>query len=699
MAGTCPRGGGAVAPLALGELIVAIAGYATITAWWLWPLPRWWATHSAYFGADFVFTVTDFYLILWAIAWDTHALLTAPWHLFDANIFHPAILSLAYSEHFLGYVPLFAPTYIASGNPILALNVLVFLTYPLCGGAMYALARRWVGAPAAAVAGFFYAFALFRYGTAHVHMLGVHYLPLVLLLSERWFERGRVRDAVCLAGALLLQALSSFYLAYALVFLYVPYVALALVRWRTRLDLRRAIGLLAAGAAAGSVFIVTALPYLRLRDLGVIPSYGDGQVSLGLLPLVSRMQVWKYLSKEGIGSIGYVLVGVALLPPWRARRWPLVVALLIASVCTIAAFGPTILIGGHPLTSPYALLVDIVPGLSTVRGPYRFTIAAHVGFAALAGLGLERLVGRMRPLRAWAAAAIAVAGIVGSYGPIPPLPLHPEVTDDAVPPAYRWLGSHRDGRALLEIPRAGWLEAARRMYLSTYHWLPIVEGYSGYSPDTSHRIHSLARGLPAPVSLQEVVDHVDIGWILVHRDQHDWWNRRWDGPYDGLERVGEWGPDLLLRVTLPTHDDRRARFASTVETLYGTPRTPLEGDCPGEIRVTSALPVEGKPRSDVVLDVQITNRSRVVWPVTSFYPRHLVRLLARVDDDGSPVPTWLPRDVESGDSVLVRAKVNLPSAPGSYHLALELEQVGDGSLARCGVAPLRVPLRVVAATE
>src|SRR5437868_6648010 len=51
----------------------------------------------------------DAQLNMWILAWDAHALRTAPLHLFDANIFSPEPRTLAYSETLLGYLPLFGP--------------------------------------------------------------------------------------------------------------------------------------------------------------------------------------------------------------------------------------------------------------------------------------------------------------------------------------------------------------------------------------------------------------------------------------------------------------------------------------------------------------------------------------------------------------------------------------------------------------
>ena len=417
-----------------GPLI--LAAYTALAVWWLWPLPSLMTDHSAYFSAEFPLVIADFYLIVWTLAWGAHALVTAPWQLFHANAFHPATSSLAFSEHLLGDAPLFAPVYWATGNPILAVNVFVLATFVLSALAMYALVRRYTGPPAALVAGFFYAFYPWRYDSlAHLHMLAVQYFPLVFLFTDRWLETARRRDVVLLALALILQALSSFYLAYALVLAYGPFLLVALWHWRSRLDRRRLVGLGIAVSVVAVVMIMVSLPYLRLRQLGVIPSYGgeDDAPSLGLIPFIATAQVRKYLYERGIGPVGYLLALVAVLPPWRGRRDPWLAGVLVAAVGTLAAFGPGILIGGREYASPYRLL-GLLPGFGTVRLPTRFVLVAQLGFALLAGLGLGRLLAGRRHWLVWPIALAAIALGVRSFSPLPKIPLHAESTGDRVPP-------------------------------------------------------------------------------------------------------------------------------------------------------------------------------------------------------------------------------------------------------------------------
>jgi len=645
-------------------------------------------------------SVADLYLIIWALAWDTHALLTAPWRLFHANIFYPSTLSLAYSEHFLGFVPLFAIPYLVTRNPILAVNLTLYATYPLCAIATYLLARRWVGAPAAAVAGFFDAFCLWRYTSLpHLHMLGVEYLPIVLLLTERWLDRARTIDGLLLAAALVLQALSSVYLASALILVYVPYLLIALVRRRRELDGRRLFGLFLATATVAGAFALSSIPYAFLRWLDLIPSYGaGGPETLGLVPILGAQSVWQYLTKEGVGVVGYALALVAIVRARRGPRWPITAGLLLALIGIVAAFGPAIPIRGRPVWSPYRLLLDHVPPFTTIRLPSRFVVVAQLGFALLAGVGFDRLAERVRPAVAWAGAIATMALAVASFGAFPALPLRAERADAAVPEAYRWLATNGAGRPLLELPEDN-LAAAERMVFSTYHWLPIVDGYSGYAPATSRYLHGIARRLPDEDALQEIVDRIDLGWILVHRaDLDPASSARWDGTLPpGLERAEAWGQDLLLRVDRPVKDDRRARFLSWHETLGGVPIEPLGALCPGELRLVQGPPSPWPPRSTARIAAEATNTGRRAWPALGFYPRHLVRLRTRIEDGTG----WFRhQDVELPDDVLpdrpVTAGLDLvaPPMPREYTLVIELVQVEDGSLSRCGVKPLRIPFRV-----
>lgn len=262
-----------------------------------------------------------------------------------------------------------------------------------------------------------------------------------------------------------------------------------------------------------------------------------------------------------------------------------------------------------------------------------------------------------------------------------------------VPQVYRWLAANGAGRALLELPLAGPSEAGRRMYFSTYHWLPTVDGYSAYPPMTRDLSWRISYGLPGEAALQQLVDLADIGWVVVHLDEMPPAARRaWEGHLPpGLERVGR---DLLLRLTRPVRNDARARLVGTRETLGGVPIAPLGERCPGRIRARLLDDEPIAPGETFRIDVQVENLGDQPWPAFGMYPRHLVRLTATMRDASGraeparSLPIW--RDLLPDQRTPVRATLTAPPArPGSYVVELGLAQDGR-SLARCGTHPVEL---------
>ena len=124
-------------PLLFG--LVACA-YLTLAVIKTTPLSRHFTTHLP---SD----LGDPLLTTWIMAWGTHALAHHPFRLFDANIVYPLDRTLAFSDHLLGVLPLFAPVYSATGNPIAAANTVFLLSFALSALAAFCLAYRLTSAP------------------------------------------------------------------------------------------------------------------------------------------------------------------------------------------------------------------------------------------------------------------------------------------------------------------------------------------------------------------------------------------------------------------------------------------------------------------------------------------------------------------------------------------------------------------------
>ena len=103
-------------------------------------------------------------------------------HFFDANIFHPAPLTLAYSEHLVPQALQIFPIYALTGNPILCYNLLFLSTFVLSGLGMFLFARELTGSIAAAfIAGLLFAFAPYRVPqSSHLQVLSSQWMPFAL---------------------------------------------------------------------------------------------------------------------------------------------------------------------------------------------------------------------------------------------------------------------------------------------------------------------------------------------------------------------------------------------------------------------------------------------------------------------------------------------------------------------------------------
>ena len=77
----------------------------------------------------------------WILDWDCHALLHAPWRIFDAPVFYPSKYPLAYSENMIAVAALVLPFKLA-GLPAIGLhNVAMLLGFTLSAYAGFILAQ------------------------------------------------------------------------------------------------------------------------------------------------------------------------------------------------------------------------------------------------------------------------------------------------------------------------------------------------------------------------------------------------------------------------------------------------------------------------------------------------------------------------------------------------------------------------------
>jgi hypothetical protein len=242
----------------------AAAAYTVIAVAMTWPL-------ASGLARDVAWDLGDSVLNMWILSWDSEqfrGILAGRSvhlrHFFDANIFHPAPLTLAYSEHHVPQELQIFPLYALTKNPILCYNLLFLSTFVLSGLGMFLFARELTGSTAASfVAGLLFAFAPYRVPqSSHLQVLSSQWMPFAFYGFRRWIEAGRTRALVGATASVVLQGLScGYYLLY-----FSPFAAAYVVweLWRTRRlrDRRAWLALTVAGAAAALVVLPFVVPYL-----------------------------------------------------------------------------------------------------------------------------------------------------------------------------------------------------------------------------------------------------------------------------------------------------------------------------------------------------------------------------------------------------------------------------------------------------
>lgn len=490
---------------------------------------------------------------IWNIAWVDHALTTDPAHLLDANIFFPHTGTLAYSELNLVAGLLGLPWYVATHSPLAALNGAVASALWLAFVLMWALVRRLSGSDGAGlVAATAFTFCPYVASkTAEIQLLMIFVFPLVLLAFHRVRERPGARTAAELGGALAVAALACGYYGLfagcalgliALVFAdrtpryWWSLGAAAVVAAAIVFPVYRAFT--NARAASGAVLA----PHSEVEIQGYSSRISDYLASSSAahewwLPALGRWKPWVEVLFPGFGVLLFAGIGAAGYVRADEGRRRLILAYgLLAAMAAWASFGPAL--------GLYAIL-DRLPGMSLIRAPARFGIVVTFALAVLAGLGVARVSSRRRWLPAVLVVLVACElGVRTAEWGWPSWPLRVSEPPSA---AYRVLATLPRGVFVeFQFPyvSSNYHNHATAMFWSTYHWQPMVNGYSDVIPPDFDAIALPINGFPDPASFA-IMKARQVRYVLWHVDY-----------YEGASRT------VLL--------DRLARYASNLRPIVKT---------------------------------------------------------------------------------------------------------------------------------
>lgn len=508
------------------ELVVVSVVALALSVVFTWPLASRFSTAGRVDSGDGRFSI-------WNVAWVAHALTTNPAELWNANIFYPHTGTLAFSEANLVAGILATPAWLLTHNPYATSNWTILCSFTLSALTMFALVRyltgnRW----GAAFAGVTYSFCSYSFShLAHIQLLMTFGPPLALLRMHLFVAGPTLRNAIWLGVALALQGLACGYYG---VFggLTVGFGLVWFAAWSGQF-LSRRFWLLTAAACAVALLVTAPffLPYLSIQRAGFERTLEDARtfragwrsylasplwVYQWILPLIGH---WRAVLFPGLVTLALAAVGVtrAIRQPGRVSSSGQVVwfYVLVTILAAWASFGPD--------AGLYRVIYAITPFMSMLRVPARLGLLVTLATAVLAGYGLSALerawVGPRR--RVWLAALVLISLARSTTGPLD------WAEAPAEPRAIQWLGTLPRG-PVAAFPFFGHPEMAREtnyMLQSTWHWQPMLNGYSDFVPNDISADHEMLSSFPSPAAIRVLRDrqtkYVLVNWGLYSEAERD----------------------------------------------------------------------------------------------------------------------------------------------------------------------------------
>jgi hypothetical protein len=440
---------------------------------------------------DYVPDLGDPLFSIWRVGWVNHQLFTDPRHLFDANIFYPERLTLTLSDPIVLPSVMAAPLLAVGIHPVVAYNLLLLSAFWFSGIAVYLLVERLTASPRAAfIAGLIYACCGYRFDHySHLELQMTQWMPLGLLALHLLIGRDPgpvIRDpkrwwyALALAITLVAQLYSSMY--YAVFF--VVYAALigAGLLIVHRPSVRRLVLPLLVSAAMAAI---AALPLVRAfaaaepmkgeRPVGEIRYYSavpDDYLRVNRYSMLWRKVLHRPAPERTLfpGAAPFTLAAVGIAPPLGGIPLIYTAGLLLSYDGSLGLNGVA-----------YPFLYRWLRPFHGLRVPARFGALVALTLALLAGFGARRVLAWRYSRRYQHVAFTALIAFV-MIDAWPALALRPVWKE---PPSIYQVLKYTPNVVIAETPI---LEDETAnipfMYFSLWHWTRMVNGYSGFIPNS-----------------------------------------------------------------------------------------------------------------------------------------------------------------------------------------------------------------------
>ena len=534
---------------------------------------------TIYITYPLIFHLTDFasgeYVISWIFNWNIHSILTGNiFHIFDANIYTPFPLSLAYSDtHFIASI-IALPAFLLLKEPIVPANI-TFLTSLLFLGfstylLSYFLTKNFF---ASLLSGFLLIFCpIMLDKRVHLQMLAIEWIPLSLLFFFYYLKTGKFRHLFFCLLFFVIQTYNSFLPGYFLMFFFITSAGICFFTNKKCWEKFFQWKILFAFLAAFLIIVPIAIPYYTIsqkydyvrnirdaihfaiqpEDLLIAndnsrlvtlttwfksspsyPAYAEVQsafpgIAITILSICSTVYFLKQ-KKKNMHALSFVFTGLLGLT---------------------LAFGPAMHWARqtvhHPflIPLPYGLFYYLIPGFQGFRNSARFEVLFVLGISFASAIFLTDVLKRKSRLLNVVVYAFLFAITIGECN----FPMHFDKapTFAQFPPVYSWIAHHTPKNAvILETPMYNWdnnpfgnNQEVMREYYSVIHFRKIIGGGSGFSPPPWQQLAiEMFNDFPSEKMLM-AAKRIGVTYIVVHKKEYDIlsgekWKSRGRGVKDG----------------------------------------------------------------------------------------------------------------------------------------------------------------------
>lgn len=498
---------------------------------------------------SFITYLKDSLFIVWILGWDIHSFLTLNFtYIFDGNIFYPYQNTLAYSENMFSTSLFGLPLYLVTKNIMITYNVIFILSFAISGLAAYFFIQELIHSRKGAfLGGYIFAFNPWRFGTHyHLHTLTAWWIPLCFWALIKYHRFKSVRYLLLLMLFLILNSLSSaYYMLFTFIAILIFEGSLFLfggiknmgerfkaIRWR-----HVAAFILIVIPAVLSMYI----PYFTVQESMGFERTINANIEFSASPESylkppGNNLIWGRIlgletpvPKEGIkiiyiGMMPLILAFYSIVTIKRGMKsdvFKFAASFAVMGLCSfIFTFGPVIELFGRSIKNIAFYLLWFLPGFHGTRVPARFAPFVYLVLAIFVSIGISALEKKWVGIKKIVLFTVMIGMMVEIISF--PLDYYRVPNNGKYPPVYKWLVRQPKG-AVMEIP-LGCLDAlegigcdvryldAEYEYYSTFHWFPIMNGYSSYSPP----IHKYASNVNIPEQLV-VAKATGIKYVIVHK--------------------------------------------------------------------------------------------------------------------------------------------------------------------------------------